>query len=101
MAPSPARRARPRRATLLAWTLFAAGAASSMACSSSTPPTSNDDESLPPVSDDSCARFGFRFSPSGCPEAECAELLCTCASGISCIPGKNERCMIAVDCGVA
>jgi hypothetical protein len=53
------------------------------------------------VADDSCARFGFRFSAAGCPEAECAEPLCRCPAAISCIPGKNERCMSAVDCDVA
>src|SRR4051812_39275371 len=80
----------------LVWPVLAA------ACTSAapTPPTA-DDATLPPVVDDSCARFGFRFSPEGCPEAECAEPLCTCPSPIACIPGKNERCMVAVDCNVA
>lgn len=102
MAPILAPSARPRPGAPLALTLLALWAASGIACTSSAPAASTDDASLPPVADDSCARFGFRFSPDGCPPAECAEPLCTCsASTISCIPGKNERCMVGVDCGLA
>jgi len=81
------------RLTLLAWALTA--------CTSSALPASDEDAALPPVRDDSCARFGFGFSSDGCPEAECAEPLCSCPSAIACIPGKNGRCMTAVTCSVA
>ncbi|HEX2670477.1 MAG TPA: hypothetical protein VHM25_06380 [Polyangiaceae bacterium] len=70
------------------------------ACASSAP-AEDPDSALPGVSDDSCARFGFRFNAGSCPDAECAEPLCSCPAAISCIPGKNERCMTGVDCSVA
>ncbi|HET7538863.1 MAG TPA: hypothetical protein VFK05_03300 [Polyangiaceae bacterium] len=81
--------------------LLALGAVSLSACTSSAAPEISDDSELPPVADDSCARFGFQFTLDGCSAAACAEPLCTCASTIACIPGKNERCMTGVDCGVA
>jgi hypothetical protein len=84
-----------------AWRLLALAAVLAGGCTSSALPRDSDDSSLPPVANDSCARFGFRFSADGCPEADCAAPLCACASTISCIPGKNERCMTGVDCRVA
>ena len=60
-----------------------------------------DDSVLPPVADDSCARFGFQFTLGGCPEPECAQPLCTCPSPIRCISGMNELCMTGVDCAAA
>jgi len=81
--------------------LLAAGAMVGTACSSSSTPAAGDDSALPPVANDSCARFGFRFNAGGCPEAECAEPVCRCPALIGCIPGKNERCMSGVDCAVA
>jgi hypothetical protein len=96
LAPGPARRLRASPALLLA-----AWAALGTACASSAAPANAEDSALPPVADDSCARFGFRFSADGCPEAGCAEPLCECPSTISCIPGKNGRCMSGLDCSVA
>ena len=81
--------------------LIIVGAVLCVACASSAAPASADDSTLPPVADDSCARFGFRFSAAGCPEAACVEPLCACPSPVACIAGKNERCMIGVDCSVA
>ena len=81
--------------------LLLSGSASSTACSSRALQSDADDSTLPPVADDSCARFGFRFSPEGCPESVCAQPLCNCPSLIACIPGKNQRCMSGVDCSVA
>jgi len=72
-----------------------------IACASAVPPAGDDDSELPPVADDSCARFGFQFTEGGCPEAECTLPLCSCPVEIRCIRGKNERCMSAVDCAVA
>ncbi|HYQ26011.1 MAG TPA: hypothetical protein VER04_02295 [Polyangiaceae bacterium] len=92
--------AAPRPSAWPALALFVGGALFALGCTSAAP-ASADDSSLPPVADDSCARFGFRFSPGGCPEAECAEPLCSCPAAIGCIPGKNERCMSGVACSVA
>ena len=61
----------------------------------------SDDSGLPPVADDSCARFGFVFTDGGCPELECAQPLCSCPAEIRCISGMNERCMTSVDCAAA
>jgi hypothetical protein len=61
----------------------------------------SDDSSLPPVSDDSCARFGFTFTDGGCPELECAQPLCSCPTPVGCISGMNQRCMTGVDCVAA
>jgi hypothetical protein len=61
----------------------------------------SDDAALPPVTDDSCARFGFEFTDGGCPELACAEPLCSCPSPIRCISGMNDRCMTNVDCAAA
>ena len=58
-------------------------------------------DNLPPVADDSCARFGFQFTEGGCPEATCAVPLCDCPTPIRCIPGMNDRCMSNLSCDVA
>lgn len=60
-----------------------------------------DSDALPPVADDSCARFGFVFSAEGCPDAQCAQPLCDCPEPIGCISGMNERCMTGLDCAAA
>ena len=101
MAPPLAPDPRPRLGALSAL-LLTAWVAMGSGCASGAPPAAQaDDSALPPVADDSCARFGFRFDANGCPEADCAEPLCNCPSAISCIPGKNDRCMIGVECRVA
>jgi hypothetical protein len=101
MAPFLTPNPRQRLGALPALALLSVWAASGMACTSSALTANDDDSTLPPVTDDSCARFGFRFSLGGCPETECAEPLCHCPSTISCIPGKNQRCMSGVECSIA
>jgi len=87
--------------TRLAWAgLTLSVALGWMACGGSGE-THTDDFSLPPVIDDSCARFGFRFTLGGCPEAVCTEPVCSCPTPIRCIPGMNDRCMTGVSCDVA
>ncbi len=90
-----------RRYARPALTLFALyGACSAMSCSSAARPQ-DEDAALPPTVDDSCSRFGFRFTSGGCPAAACAEPLCTCPTPIRCIPGMNDRCMSGLDCDAA
>lgn len=72
-----------------------------VACGESQSTASDEDAALPPVADDSCARFGFEFEQGGCPDAECAEPLCNCPTPIQCISGMNERCMVGLDCTAA
>ncbi len=99
---------RPPDASRLAWLsawraltlLTVCGALWGAACSSNAPPQ-GEDTALPPTVDDSCVRFGFRFTSGGCPESECQEPLCTCPTPIRCIPGMNDRCMSGLDCDAA
>lgn len=93
-APDPAQRLSIPHVLLLALGLLGP------ACASGAP-AEDPDSALPRVADDSCARFGFRFTADGCPDSECAEPLCSCPTNIACIPGKSGRCMIGVDCSVA
>ena len=80
---------------------FALSAALAAAACGGVGEAHDDGPTLPPVVDDSCARFGFGFTAGGCPEAECAAPLCACPDPIRCISGMNDRCMTAVDCKVA
>lgn len=91
---------RPQRLTGLGARLAVACLAVGLGCSNKAE-SSNPDTTLPNVADDSCARFGFGFNTEGCSTTECLEPLCSCPAPIRCIPGKNGRCMTAVDCGVA
>jgi hypothetical protein len=97
VAHSSKRRPRARRAL---WRLALVSALIAVGCGDGDA-QSNDDSALPPVPDDSCARFGFRFTDGGCPELACAEPLCSCPTPIRCISGMNDRCMTGVACAAA
>lgn len=84
-----------RRPNVIGWLALACAA-----CSSS-PLAQDPDAELPAVADDSCARFQFRFDPAGCPQAECAEPLCSCPDPIPCLSGFSGRCAVAMNCEAA
>jgi hypothetical protein len=67
----------------------------------STPLADDFDSTLPAVPDDSCARFEFRFEPSGCPEPACAVPVCSCPDPIPCLSGLRDRCAVGMSCEAA
>jgi hypothetical protein len=98
-APASERRSGARQRV---WWLTLAGAIIGVSCGDGDiRAKSANSDALPPVADDSCARFGFHFTEGGCPDAECAEPLCSCPAPIRCISGMDDRCMTGVDCATA